>query len=62
MPLAYVIMKVCEKFGFTYEYWDSLPRKEQLRYLYYITMDSKKMEYETQKAKKEGANLRGDLK
>lgn len=46
-------MKICEKFGFPYEYWESLPRQEQLRYLYYITMDSKKMEHETEKAKRQ---------
>jgi len=51
-------MKICEKFGFTYEYWESLPKKEQLRYLYYITMDSKKMEYEQEKAKQQSSSYR----
>jgi hypothetical protein len=46
-------MKICEDFGFTYEYWESLPYKEKLRYLYYEKMKAMKEEHELEKAKKQ---------
>ena len=45
-------MAICEIFGKDYEWWKNLPRKEKLRYQYYIDLKSRKEKYELEKAKK----------
>lgn len=51
--MGFIVMRICENFGYTYQEWEELPNVEKLRHLYYETMKAKKEQYEIDKAKKQ---------